>query len=430
MLTNDVLKGSAAALTIKFSSAVLNFAMFALLSRHMDQPTFGALAIIFNAASFFAIVSLCGQEILIVRSWNEYCDAGRPALARGALTFGAQVVLVSALLTACVFAIAWSLWDPRASWQLILGASAYLMVQSLTQFSGQFSRVASGIVVGDAPREVLWRLIVVTMLGAHHLLGSKVGPSEFLFTTTAAMLVALAAQWSIVAPSISDAVRRCRPQRDIRRWINRSFKMWLAALCDTTAQYFEVVVVGLVLGPAGAGAYFVATRITNFFAMVSASIAAYATSRISTLFYANARYELQGMLCSLAIIGSVFIMGGLFAILVGGKLLLWAFGTSYVASYPELLVLAVGAAIVALSGPAAQVLLLTGHEGSYPRIMALTLFIRFALMAMLGPAFGLMGIVIAWSLSAVFLSAALTIASRRLVRLDPSLLSLWAAKTA
>src|SRR5436305_1306639 len=80
MLTRDLIKGSAAALSIKFSSAVLGFTMFALLSRHMDRATFGALAIVFNAASFFAIVSLCGQEILIVRSWNEYCDGGRPEL--------------------------------------------------------------------------------------------------------------------------------------------------------------------------------------------------------------------------------------------------------------------------------------------------------------------------------------------------------------
>jgi O-antigen/teichoic acid export membrane protein len=136
------------------------------------------------------------------------------------------------------------------------------------------------------------------------------------------------------------------------------------------------------------------------------------------------------MLCSLAIIGGVFIVGGLFTIVIGGKLLLWAFGASYVVAYPELLVLAVGAAIVALSGPAAQVLLLTGHEGSYPKIMALTLLLRFVLMAILGPSFGLMGVVIGWSISAVFLTLSLVIASRRLVRLDPSLLSLFAFKPA
>jgi O-antigen/teichoic acid export membrane protein len=115
---------------------------------------------------------------------------------------------------------------------------------------------------------------------------------------------------------------------------------------------------------------------------------------------------------------------------VGGKMLLWAFGADYAAAYPELLVLAIGAAIAALSGPAAQVLLLTGHEGTYPRIMALALMVRFALIATLGPIYGLMGIVVAWSISAVLVTVALVLAARRLVRLDPSLLSLFAIRTA
>jgi hypothetical protein len=39
-------------------------------------------------------------------------------------------------------------------------------------------------------------------------------------------------------------------------------------------------------------------------------------------------------------------------------------------------------------------------------------------------------VVVGWSLSAVFLTLALVVASRRLVRLDPSLLSLFAVNAA
>src|SRR5947208_1146068 len=137
--------------------------------------------------------------------------------------------------------------------------------------------------------------------------------------------------------------------------------MWLAALCDTTAQYFEVVVVGLVLGPEAAGAFFVGYAYHQFF--------------LNDLCQHSGLRHFERLthprtLSALAIIGVVFIVGGMLAILVGGKMLLWACGADYAAAYPELLVLAIGAAIAALSGPAAQVLLLTGHEGTYPRIMA------------------------------------------------------------
>ena len=87
---NAVLKGSAAALAIKFTGSVLGFAMFALAARSMEAHDFGTLAVIFNAMSFLAVIAACGQETLIVRSWDEYCGSQRPALASGALRFGGR----------------------------------------------------------------------------------------------------------------------------------------------------------------------------------------------------------------------------------------------------------------------------------------------------------------------------------------------------
>jgi O-antigen/teichoic acid export membrane protein len=425
-LESPVLKGSVAAFTLKFAASVLGFTMFALASRSMDPASFGSLAIIFNAMSFFSVVALCGQETLIVRSWNEYCGTDRPALARGVLRFGLQVAFSAPLLVALAVAGAWSLWDRAASHSLVLAACTFLFMHSLMQFSGQFSRVAAGVIIGETPREFLWRFFVVASLLVYHAVDIDFGAAGFLATLAAAIFAAIALQVWWVAPSIPEAVRRARAEYDIAAWIPRSFKMWISALLDTTGQYLEVVIVGLILGPAAAGVYFVATRITNVFAMITGGIAVYATSQISALFYSGAKVELQSMLRALAIIGAILNGTALLVIILAGKLLLWAFGSVYISAYPALIVLAIGASIGALVGPAAHVLLLTGHEGTYPRIMAAVLFVRIALIAALGPSFGLMGAVVAWSISAVILTLALIIACRRLVGLDPSLgFTLW-----
>src|SRR5438105_11043608 len=85
-----------------------------------------------------------------------------------------------------------------------------------------------------------------------------------------------------------------------------------------------------------------------------------------------------------------------------------------------------GASIGALAGPAAHLLLLTGHEGTYPRIMASGVALRFALIAILGPLFGLMGAVIACALSTSVISLALIAACCRLVGFDPSVRTAFA----
>jgi O-antigen/teichoic acid export membrane protein len=318
------------------------------------------------------------------------------------------------------------LWDRTVSLHLVLAACAFLFTHSLMQFTGQFSRVAANVIIGETPREFLWRLFMVVAVIVYHAMDIDFGATEFLLTMATAIFVAIALQIWWVARSIPEPVKRAEPEYDIPAWIPRSFKMWISALLDTTSQYLEVVIIGLILGPAAAGFYFVAIRITNVFAMITGGISVYAMSQISALFYSSAKTELQNTLRALAIIGAILNATALVAIILAGKLLLWAFGSVYVSAYPALIVLAIGASIGALVGPAAHVLLLTGHEGTYPRIMASVLFVRVVLIAALGPSLGLMGAAIAWSVSTVILMLALIIACRRLVGLDPSLgFTLW-----
>jgi O-antigen/teichoic acid export membrane protein len=423
LLAIGALKGSAGMLVIKFSAAILGFAMFALASRQMDPAAFGSLAIIFNALSFLAVVALCGQETLIVRSWNEYSGTNRLALARGVLTFGASIVLGSALVTTLVTAFVWSAWDRNVSASLLVAACSFLLAQAFMHFSGQFARVAAGVTIGDVPRDAMWRLIVIAAIASHYVSGLSFGAAEFFFVSAGAIAVALVVQNWLVLRAIPAAVKRAHSERDVGTWIPRSFKMWLSAILDTTGQYLEVVVIGLFLGPTAAGFYFVATRITNGFAMISGSISDYATSRISGLYYSGARNELQVVLRTLGIVGAVLVCAALVMVIVTGKALLWMFGEPYVAAYPALLVLAAGASIGALAGPAPHVLLLTGHEGAYPRIMACGLVLRFLLIAALTPMYGLMGAAIAWAISAAAIGVALVFASCRLVGLDPSVRS-------
>src|SRR5262249_34637358 len=186
-----------------------------------------------------------------------------------------------------------------------------------------------------------------------------------------------------------------------------------------TSQYLEVVVIGFFLGPTAAGFYFVATRITAVFAMIAGSISLYAMPQISNLFYSNGKRELQAILRSLAVISAILVGLAFLLVVAAGKLLLWAFGSVYIAAYPALLVLAAGASIGALVGPAAHLLLLTGHEGAYPRIVASALVVRFLLIAILGPTLGLMGAALAWSISTVLMAVALVVARRRWVGTAP-----------
>ena len=420
LCSSEVITGSATALGIKLAGAILNFAMLALLSRQMTPDAFGSFAIIFNAVGLLSALALCGQELLITRAWGEYVCSNRPALARGVLTFGSQVVCIAALIAAIVAVIGGPRLDNALTVPLALAAAAFLIAQTLNRFSGQFVRVAAGVLIGDGPREIVWRTILIVAILACQAAGVAFGAIEFFVVAAAGLVLGIVVQIVKVAPFIPEAVKQTRPQRDLRAWIPCSLRMWLSNLVEVITQYLEVVIIGLVLGPSTAAFFFVATRITTVFAVMSAGITMYATSVISALYYSGAKAELQKILHSLALVNAILAIGMLSAIIVAGKLMLWFFGAEYVSAYWSLVVLAVGAAVSAVAGPAGNIMVLTGREGVYPVIMAVGLGFRFLLFVILGPAYGLLGVAFAWSISAVAMAVALTVACRRLVGLDPS----------
>ena len=207
-LESHVLKGSAAAFALKFTASVAGFTMFALASRSMEPASFGSLAIIFNAMSFLSVVALCGQETLIVRSWNEYCGSDRPALARGVLTFGGK----------------WCSPSPLA-W-LVVAAPGPLGPRRFARPGARRLRVSVHALPHAVHRSVLARcrrrrhrrdparipvaLFVVVALLAHHALDIEFGATEFLLTSAAALFFAIMVQLWRVAPSIPAAVKRAQ----------------------------------------------------------------------------------------------------------------------------------------------------------------------------------------------------------------------------
>jgi O-antigen/teichoic acid export membrane protein len=417
----DVIRGSAAALAIKFTGSVLGFALFALAARSMGHVTFGELALSFNAMSFLAAIAVCGQETLITRSWNEYLGTGRPGLARGAALFGLRVVIGAAAVTAVVAAIAWAIFDRSLPFALPIAGGTFLFAQALMNFSAQLSRAAGGVVLGELPREIVWRFAVMVTILVHDFVHADFTATAFFFAAGAFLLVAALFQgWGVIR-RLPPEVRSAEPEYDRRLWIPRSFRMWISATLETSSQYLEVIFVGLFLGPAAAGFYFVATRITAVFAMIAGSITTYATTQISGLYHSGEADRLQAVLRTLAIMAAVLV-GSAFAIaILLGHVLLGIFGAIYASAYPALVVLSVGAALTALTGPAGYLLLLTGNEGVYPRIMAAGLLARFSLIAVLGSSFGLMGAAIAWSVSAAMVAVALVVTCRRRVGVDPSM---------
>ena len=415
--------GSLATLALKVGGTSLMMVIFLLAARSMSPQTFGQLAVSFNALSFLAVLAVFGQDVLVVRSWGEYTSTESHGLALGACQFGWTVVIGAALgfglLTFAVGAL-----NPiyRFSPLEAAAGAAFLALQVLLLFSTQMTRVVVSFVVSETNREVTWRLVLLPVVIAG--LWTGLSPTAFYGAAAVGMVLAVALQLLTLNRRFPAAIRTARSEVRWREWVRRAGSMWSSAVREAAAQYAEVLLLGLLVSPAVAGLYFVAARMANVFAMMSGGLHSYTVTHASNLYHAGQMSALQALFRSVMTMALLIAAPLILLVVVLGGVLLNVFGHHYADGYWVLLLLSVGSFTAAMTGPSNALLLVTGHERLYSRVLFVALLIRVGLITWAAPRFGALGAAAAWTVVTGPVAIGLAAATRRLTGIDPSIFSL------
>jgi O-antigen/teichoic acid export membrane protein len=420
---NKTAQGALVAFAIKVGGSFLNIVMFTIAARVMGPVEFGHFAIWFNAVSFLAVIALCGQETLIVRSWSEYIQHRQFDLARGAVSFGLAVCVAAALFWAGSVVVGSMAMGWATSAGLVIAACLFLIVQTVAWYSSNVARTIVGFRFGEGLRET-WRLVVIAGASALAFASLQVTTTMMFTLCVVGVGLMILVQFVAILRSLPPETRDIAPATDVTVWVKRSLPMWTAAFLDASSQYLEVILLGLLLSPVAAGGYFVAARLANVFAMIAGGMANYSATTIASLFFRGKHPELQQSLRTVSLTVAGLVTAGLLVVFVGGDLLLMIFGKSYADQHAILVVLAIGTAVAALGGPAMYVLLLTGHESLYSRVVVVGLVLRCIALVIFTPMFGAIAAAVAWTASLIATTIALNIVCRRLVGIDPSVMAL------
>jgi O-antigen/teichoic acid export membrane protein len=420
----DVTQGLITTIVIQAGGGLVSFAMFSLAARALSPGDFGQLAMWLSICQMASVVAIFGQEMFILRSLNEYRVAMRPDLAKGALIFSMMIV---GLIPAC-FAVAMGVVGVSAfnnSISLAVSTGVFLIGSSVIAVSSHIARSSVGIVIADGIREIFWRLLVIVGLITVIHIGRNIEIDGFFALAAAATGLAALIQAVAIWRALPGNIPIARASRRYREWSRVSFKFWASAMLETGNQYLDVVIIYWLLDPAAAGAYFIASRLANVFATILSGAHSYATRRIPLLYFGRQFDALDQTLKFMAEIVLLCIAAGVTIFGLGAETILGLFGQAFVAQKWPLLILTAGTACYAAGGPAAAVLMIAGHEGRYPWIIAANICLRFVGFAVLIPVFGLEGAASATTISLLVVTIALNILCRRWIGVDPSILVLF-----
>ncbi|MGJ0508506.1 MAG: lipopolysaccharide biosynthesis protein [Methylocystis sp.] len=415
--------GAIVAMAIKACGALLTLAVFTLAARAMTADQFGHLAVWFNAISFLAVAAVFGQDTLIARSYGEYSGSGDYRQAWGAYRFG----WVMTLAFGGAFALGLWLFAPLffscVTRTTLLAAAFFLLTQTILHYSSHSTRVIASFVVSEVTRELIWRVL---------LLGVVIWAVLHQGLTTAEFFLAAGVGQILSFGAALFHVRRVYRSHDVeevdcgnwRAWLTRSGPMWQSAVLEAASMYFDVMLIGYVASPAAAGDYFAAARLANVFLMVLTGLNTYTVSRSATLYFSGQVEKLQEILRSLVLVSTTMLAPLLLLIYIFGAKLLTIFGARFASDYPTLVILSTGCFIMSTCGSASVILLTTGQERLYSRIIAIATVLRVALTSVLAWRFGAPGAAFGWALVNAPLFMLLSAICRREIGVDPSILSL------
>lgn len=398
--------GSLWSTLIKFGSAALSYAMFVLFAKAMDPVEFGKFSLAFSLGSFLAIVASAGLHTAILRWIPEYSSTGRVALAGYAFRWSMRMtLLVGALVSLAATTAIMAIWVGRPVPDFMLAMIALILPLAMAEFVGSALRAMGSVIFSQLPRDILWRGIAILMAGYFALNGERMTSTFAILFLAVSLTLLIAPQILSSRRSVSGASSGGEADGLERAWLSQLPPMWGIAVLYASTQYIDTVIVGHFVSTEMAGAYFSASRTALLVSLMLVASVMVTAPLISSAFHSNETPRLQQVLRFAALCTLIPTLSFVILLVVIGRPLLEIFDPAFGVAYPALVVLVIGQAVNALSGPMSYVLQLTGHGSQNFKIIAgcyiVGLIVQLALIpqvGMIGAAIGSSGAIIAWNI--------------------------------
>lgn len=424
-----LVRASAGALVWRLAGALLALGLQVLLTRLLGHRPYGSFIFAFATITTLSLVLKLGFDTATVRFLPGYRIGGQWELARGLLRESSRVVwaasLCVALGLAAVTALAPRGADAQPAWVLCIAAVALplLTVQHLAEAR---LRAIDRLTLARVPTELLQPLLIGAFVLA--LGRGEIGPETAMACTVMASGLTLLASTFAFRRAAPAQMLEGPARHETREWRRASLQLALYSTTMMVIGQVDVVIAGLLLGPEAAAGYAIASRISRFipFGLTAVNLA-FGPLAARLLHEGRAR-ELQRVVTWAAggiLLTTLPLAAG--AILLREPLLA-LFGPEFVTAQGALVILAIGRLANAVCGPTATLLSMSGNHGDAARVALGSALLDAALMLVLIPRFGVVGVALATTLTTVAWNLALLVLVRRRIGVRPTLFALLGAR--
>ena len=426
-IRKTISRGALGALAVNVAGAGLTFGLHILLSRMVGLQGYGVYVYVFTWVSIAALGAKLGLDTGLVRFL--------PALAikrdwpgmKGLLRQSTRISLVVAAMLSGAIALNVGLFGSEMQtelrqtlWVGCLLLPVLVMVQMRQAALRGFKRAS----YAELPDRVLRPLgMAGILLVSWVVFDRNFGAVGAMAAHLTALVAALIAAHVCLVRALPPPVQGAQPSYDTRGWLATSFPFVIISASYLILGQIDILMLGAWIGPAEAGIYAAATRISAFVALTLVAINAIAAPMISQLHTAQRMTALQRVLTLTARVNLAFALVVATVLVVVGDWILGLFGTEFARGNSALVILVGGQLFNALAGSVGILMAMTGREQQAARIMVLGVVVNIALNAILIPLWGLVGAATATATTMVLWNLLMYLDARRALNMDAAAIS-------
>jgi O-antigen/teichoic acid export membrane protein len=408
-----MLRSAFATAVLQVVSNGLGFVIAVLLARLLGQGNYGTYTFALAWASFLAIPALVGFDQFLVRGIALYEVRHEWPLMKGLLRRANQIVLltsVSIAIVGCAVSLLWLSGSLQGSFCV---AMVLVPVTALTFLRQGAMRAFGRVVSGQFPEYIVAPLLILTFVGILALMG---GGALTSVSALGAYVVGTAVAFVVGAVLLRRALpaelRPERPAYATREWVWASVPIMFINGVWMTNRYVGVIVLGTLDSAQATGVYGVVEKGAALIVLVHFAVnmpLAPAIARLHAqgdyvgLEHTSERMARAATLVSLPVCLAFAVFPGIY---------LSIFGPGFQTGAAAMTILALAQLVNAATGPAGNVLIMTGNERPAMWATAGGLLVNLVLGIALVPLLGITGSAIAFASSLIFWNLTMVVLGR------------------
>lgn len=412
----EVLHGASVAFFLRAAATILAFAFNIALARLLGPAGAGIFFLAFTVATIASVISRLGLDHALlrfiasgadIRDWDQVAGVSRLGIriaGTAAFVVSMLVLIFSPFISIRIFK------EPALVIPLNIIAGSVIPI-SLTTLHSEMLR---GLKAVAKSVFVHWQGVLIPLISLPLLfpLASRYGPAGATASyMTAAWITFLAGRylWSRTAKDI----KGISGHFDTKVLIRTSMPLLLVASVNLLMNWTDTVMLGVWTDSKSVGIYGIAMRISLLTGFALVSINTIAAPKFAAFYAQGMHRELKNLAKKTTRIMTISVLPVCLFFVLSPGVILGFFGESFLGGRHALSILTLGQFVNVAVGSVAYLLVMTGHQNTYQKIIVTSAVINVVLNTILIPFWGIQGAALATAASLVFNNIAAMIAVRR-----------------